>query len=318
MVTSGRGESRIGDGSLKQQQTLAEKVSCTGFGLHTGAPVQLTLHPACANAGIQFVRRVGAHSVEIPARSAAVSSTSHATSLARDGVNVATVEHLLSALYALGIDNADIEVDGPEVPAMDGSAAYFVFLIGSAGILRQQTPRRVLQIQRALEVVEGERRVRVEPASEFRVSYAVQFDHPAIGRQELVLPRIDRETFQSELARARTFGFLEEVNELWRAGLARGGSLDNTVVLDDERVLNAGGLRWPDEFVRHKVVDLLGDLSLLGLQIQGHVRVERGGHSLHQRLVRKILQTPDAWRILGDVADLPTGPELARLSAAAG
>jgi UDP-3-O-[3-hydroxymyristoyl] N-acetylglucosamine deacetylase len=303
---------------LKQQQTLAEKVSCTGFGLHTGAPVQLTLHPARANAGIQFVRRAGAHSVEIPARSAAVSSTLHATSLARDGVNVATVEHLLSALYALGIDNARIEVDGPEVPAMDGSAAHFVFLIGSAGILRQQMPRRVLSIRRALEVVDGERRVRVEPASELRVSYAVQFDHPAIGRQELVLPRIDREIFECELARARTFGFLEEVNELWRAGLARGGSLDNTVVLDHERVLNAGGLRWPDEFVRHKVVDLLGDLALLGLPIQGHVRVERGGHSLHQRLVRKILETADAWRILGDVADLATGSELARLSAAAG
>jgi UDP-3-O-[3-hydroxymyristoyl] N-acetylglucosamine deacetylase len=302
---------------VNQQRTIAEKVSCTGLGLHSGLPLQLTLRPARANSGVVFVRRDCDTPVEIPARPSAVSSTSHATTLASErdrSIRVMTVEHLLAALYALGIDNLCVEVDGPEVPVMDGSAASFVHLIRCAGVFVQHEPRALMMIRRKVEVVDGDRLIRIEPAREFRITYAVDFDHPAIGRQELSLPKLDAESFERELSRARTFGFLHEVSALLRAGLARGGSLENTVVLDDEGVLNSSGLRWPDEFVRHKMLDLLGDLSLLGLPIRGHVVVEKGGHALHQMLVRKILRSTDSWRILGQDIALPRGLDLARLS----
>jgi UDP-3-O-[3-hydroxymyristoyl] N-acetylglucosamine deacetylase len=244
-----------------------------------------------------FVRTDTPEPVEIPARPAAVACTRFATTLSRGEVRVATVEHLLAALYGLGIDNLRIEVDGPELPVMDGSAAAFVSLIRSAGIFRQSEPRRILRVRRPIEVRDGERRVRLEPSRDFRVSYAVDFDHPAIGRQEFELVAPDPEKFEREISKARTFGFLHEVHDLWEAGFARGGSLKNAVVLSDHGVLNPGGLRWRDEFVRHKVLDLFGDLALLGLPLQGHVRVERGGHSLHQRLLCAVLARPDAWRI---------------------
>jgi UDP-3-O-[3-hydroxymyristoyl] N-acetylglucosamine deacetylase len=260
--------------------------------------VHLTLHPARANAGICFVRTDLDVPVVIHARPREVARTRLATTLGREVASVATVEHLLSALYGLGIDNIRIEVDGPELPVMDGSASPFVYLLRSAGTFVQGEPKRALRIRRPIEVVEGERRIRIEPARELRVDYAVEFDHPVIRRQELSLSPLDADTFEREIAAARTFGFLREVRSLWDAGLARGGSLDNTVVLDDERVVNPEGLRWSDEFVRHKVLDLVGDLSLLGLPVQGHIHVERGGHSLHQRLVSAILERPDAWRVV--------------------
>jgi UDP-3-O-[3-hydroxymyristoyl] N-acetylglucosamine deacetylase len=304
-------------GSVDQQQrTVAEKVSCTGVGLHTGLQLALTLHPARANSGIVFVRRDGPVPVEIPARPSSVHSTLHATTLAspRDAsVRVTTVEHVLSALYAMGIDNARIELDGPEVPALDGSAAGFVDLVRSAGVYIQKEPRALLSIRRPVEVRDGDRSIRIEPSDRLRIHYAVDFDHPVIAHQELVLPRVDERIFVRELSRARTFGFLHEVSALLRAGLARGGSLENTVVLDEEVVLNAEGLRWPDEFVRHKIVDLLGDLALLGIPIQGFVSVERGGHALHQMLVQELLRDTDAWTILGDAASLPDGLEIRSL-----
>jgi UDP-3-O-[3-hydroxymyristoyl] N-acetylglucosamine deacetylase len=284
------------------------------MGLHSGRPVQLTLHPARANSGIVF-RGTGVDGVEIPARPAYVSSTAQATTLARGEFCVSTVEHLMAALYASDIDNVGVEVDGPEVPVMDGSAESLVRLIRSAGVFLQQEPRRVLRVERVVEVREGGRWIRVSPGSGLRISYAVDFDHPAIRRQELSIPRMAPEVFRRELARARTFGFLDDVHRLWRDGLARGGSLGNTVVLDAERVLNPEGLRWPDEFVRHKVLDLLGDLALLGMQIEGHVEVECGGHALHQALVVTLLRQRDAWRVQGedvgfphDLDLLPAGP----------
>jgi UDP-3-O-[3-hydroxymyristoyl] N-acetylglucosamine deacetylase len=280
------------------QQTIAEKVSCTGVGLHSATPVQLTLFPARANSGIVFVRTDLAVPVEILARSSEVSSTALATTLGRSAVSVGTVEHLMAALYGLGIDNVRVEVDGPELPVMDGSAASFVYLIRSAGIFSQRELRNVLRVQRRLEVVDGERHISVEPSRDFRVSYAVEFEHPAIRRQEFHMDPVDADRFEYDISAARTFGFLNDVTGLWGAGYARGGSLDNTVVLDDERVLNADGLRWEDEFVRHKVLDLFGDLALLGMSIQGHVRVERGGHSLHQKLVAAILANPQAWEVV--------------------
>jgi len=279
------------------QRTIAEKISCTGIGLHSGEPVQLTLHPARAGSGIVFVRTDLPQLVEVPANHSAVTSTRLATTLGRGDATVGTVEHLLSALCGLGIDNVRVEVDGPEIPVMDGSAASFVFLIRAAGIFDQGVPRRSLRVRRALEVRDGDRLIRIEPARELRVTYSVDFAHPAIGRQQLRDLVIDDESFESEICRARTFGFLREVEALWRSGLARGGNLDNTVVMDDFRVLNRDGLRWSDEFVRHKALDLIGDLALLGLPLEGHVVVERGGHALHQRLVRALLDQPSHWTI---------------------
>jgi UDP-3-O-[3-hydroxymyristoyl] N-acetylglucosamine deacetylase len=279
------------------QRTIAEKISCPGLGLHSGAPVQLTLHPARAGSGIVFVRTDLPRPVEVPANHSAVTSTRLATTLGCGDATVGTVEHLLSALCGLGIDNVRIEVDGPEIPVMDGSAASFVFLIRAAGVFDQGVPRRSLRVSRTLEVRDGDRRIRVEPARGLRVSYSVDFAHPAIGRQQLRDLVIDDESFESEICRARTFGFLREVQALWRSGLARGGNLDNTVVMDDFRVLNRDGLRWSDEFVRHKALDLVGDLALLGIPLEGHVVVERGGHALHQRLVRALLEHPSHWTV---------------------
>lgn len=286
-----------GDGL--SQRTIAEKISCTGIGLHTGEPVQLTLHPARVGSGIVFVRSDLAHPVEIPARRDSVTSTQMATTLGIGDATVSTVEHLLSALYSLGVDNVRIEVDGPEVPVMDGSSASFVFLIRAAGFFEQDAPTRRLRIVKPLEVREGDRSLRIEPASELRVSYFVDYAHPAIGRQSLESLTIDGDTFESEIGRARTFGFLQDVEALWRNGLARGGNLDNTVVMDEQRVLNEDGLRWSDEFVRHKILDLVGDLSLIGLPLAGHVIAVRGGHALHTGLVEEILAHPEAWVIEG-------------------
>jgi len=277
------------------QRTIAEKISRTGIGLHSGEPVQLTLHPARADAGIVFARTDLHEPVDVPALHSAVTSTRLATTLGAGDATIGTVEHLLAALVGLGIDNVRVEVDGPEIPVMDGSAASFVFLIRAAGVFEQDVPRRSLRIRRPIEVRDGDRAIRVEPAHDLRVSYSVDFAHPAIGRQQLRGLAIDGELFEQEICRARTFGFLREVEVLWRNGLARGGNLDNTVVLDDFRVLNRDGLRWPDEFVRHKVLDLLGDLALLGMPVEGHIVVERGGHALHQRFVRTLLEHPEHW-----------------------
>ena len=276
-------------GSAVRQRTIAEKISCTGVGLHTGKPVQLTLHPARAGSGIVFVRTDLPSPVEIPASPASLTGKAHlATTLGRGDVTLDTVEHLLAAAYGLGVDNLRVEVDGPEIPGMDGSAASFVFLIRAAGIYEQLAPRNVLRVARPIEIREGQRRIRIEPGRGFRISYEIDFDHPSIGRQALRDLELSEATFEREIARARTFGFVGEVDALWRAGRARGACLDNTVVLDATRVLNRDGLRFPDEFVRHKVLDLLGDLALLGVRLEGHVRVERGGHALHQKLVGKL------------------------------
>jgi len=279
------------------QRTIAEKISCTGIGLHSGEPVQLTLQPARADSGIVFVRTDLPQPVEIPAVHSAVTSTRLATTLGRQDATVGTVEHLLAALAGLGVDNVRIEVDGPEVPVMDGSAASFVFLIQAAGEFVQDAPRRQISIRRPLEVRDGERSIRVEPGRGLHVSYSVDFAHPAIGRQQIQDLAIEGDVFEREICRARTFGFLREVEMLWRNGLARGGNLDNTVVMDEFRVLNRDGLRWPDEFVRHKVLDLIGDLALLGAPIDGRIVVERGGHALHQRFVEALIQNPDHWEI---------------------
>ena len=284
-----------------RQRTIARKISCTGIGLHTGAPVELTLCPGRVGTGIVFVRTDGAHPVEIPARADAVAETRNSTTLGRGSATVGTVEHLLAALYGLGIDNARVEVGGPEVPIMDGSAASFVLLLRQAGSAEQKAPRCTLQVRKPVEIRDGERRIRVDPSSSLKITYSIDFAHPIIGRQSMRALEISDQSFEREIARARTFGFVHEVEALWRAELARGASLQNTVVLDENRVLNGEGLRFADEFVRHKALDLLGDLALLGMPLKGHVRVVRGGHALHQRLVAHLANGHDEVRVLGAI-----------------
>jgi UDP-3-O-[3-hydroxymyristoyl] N-acetylglucosamine deacetylase len=283
-------------GDRVHQRTVADTAFCSGRGLHGGMPVRLTLKPACEDSGIVFVRTDLDLPVEIPARAASVGFTRLATTLRCGKVSVGTVEHLMAALFGLGIHNVRAEVDGPELPVMDGSAAPFVQLIHSVGVSQQREPCHELRFRRRIELRDGDCVISIEPSPQFRVSYAIEFEHPAIRRQSLSIDSLNPGYFEREIAGARTFGFLREVDELRRAGFARGGSLENSVVLNDERVLNPEGLRWPDEFVRHKVLDLCGDLALLGSPVAGHVRVERGGHSLHQKLVSAILSSPDVWR----------------------
>jgi len=284
------------------QHTIAEKIACTGIGLHSGEPVQLTLRPARAGSGVVFVRTDLPQAVEIPARPEAVTATRYATTLGHGRATVGTVEHLLAAVYSLGIDNLRVEVHGPEIPVMDGSSASFVFLLRAAGLFEQPAPRARLRVQRPLEVRDGDRFIRIEPGTGLRITYAIDYLHPAIGRQVLTDLALDADSFERELCRARTFGFLHEVQTLWQNGLARGGNLDNTVVLDEDRVLNRDGLRWADEFVRHKALDLVGDLALLGVPVEGHVVVERGGHALHQRLLAELLANRSAWRVVAPSA----------------
>ncbi|MEZ4355274.1 MAG: UDP-3-O-acyl-N-acetylglucosamine deacetylase [Myxococcota bacterium] len=278
-----------------QQSTIARRVRCDGIGLHDGEPVSLTLAPGAPGTGRVFVvpgASPGVDPVEIPARPDALAPSSRATVLvsgrAGDRVSVGTVEHLLATLVAFGIDNVRIELGGREVPAMDGSAAPFVELLERAGRRAQAASRRILRLEAPIEIRDGERSIRVEPAPRFSVRYGIDFPHPCIGRQVFELDRLDAERFARELAPARTFGFVSELEGLGRAGLARGGSLENAIVLDETRVLNAGPLRWADEFVRHKVLDLIGDLALLGAVLEARVEVERGGHALHHRLVHAL------------------------------
>ena len=286
------------------ERTLASRVHCTGIGVHTGKPVTLTLRPAAAGTGVLFVRSDLGRDVRFPARAEWVVDTRLATTLGNREHRLSTVEHLLAALYGLGVDNCTVEVSGPELPIMDGSASPFAYLVQQAGLRPQRRMRRRLVIRRPIEVRDGNRFVRVLPSREFRITSTIDFDHPAIGVQSLRSLTISPRVFLREIAPARTFGFLREVQALQAMGLARGGSLQNAVVLDDARVLNREGLRFPDEFVRHKVLDLIGDLSLLGLPVQGHFKVMRGGHPLHRALVAEIRANPACWTV-----EVPAVPE---------
>ena len=294
------------------QTTIKNRVSCAGIGLHTGARVNMTLAPAGADFGIQFRRTdVADRDQLIPAHYDLVAQTNYGTVLAnRAGVEVATVEHVMAALAGLGVDNAMIELDGPEVPIMDGSAAPFVFLIECAGLKRLQRPRRVLQILDEIEIVDGDKRVALKPWSGFAIDFEIDFDAEAIGRQARRL-EITQAGFKSEIARARTFGFLHELEQLNAHGLARGGSLDNAIVLNGGQVLNRGGLRYRDEFVRHKILDAIGDLALAGLPIIGAYSAHRAGHGLNNRLLRALFDTPMAYEIVTlGVSRAPVSPGL--------
>jgi len=279
---------------MRKQQTVAQSVSCTGVGLHTGSKATLTLHPAPPDSGIVFLLSDGHRQVSLNASVHHLVPTELCTALSMNGTSVKTVEHILSALVGLEIDNVIVEVDAPEVPVMDGSAGPFVRLIRKAGILRQDRRQPFLKIIRPIQVVDGNRRVVIEPASCTRLTYSIQFNHPMIGKQTYSFDW-GASPFEQEIAEARTFGFLNEVQALWARGLGRGGTLDNTVVLSEEGVLNESGLRFEDEFVRHKILDLIGDLALLGVPFIGHLIADRSGHALHTKLITQILDQPDAW-----------------------
>ena len=279
---------------MSYRRTLKREVGCTGIGLHSGKPVRLMLKPAAAGHGIRFLRRdVG---VEIPARLDSLARLDHATSLSHRGVSIDTVEHLLSALHALGVDDVLVVVDGPEVPILDGSAAPFVILIHEAGLKPLAAPRRYLKVLRPVEVVRGPKSVRVSPDEHFRVSYTIGFEHPLLRHQAVSL-RVTPQLYVDSVAPARTFGFLRDVETLRRNGLALGGSLENAVVIGESGVLNTK-LRFEDEFVRHKVLDAIGDLALLGHPLVGHLEAVRAGHALHAELAQKLMASEGAWALV--------------------
>ncbi len=279
-----------------RQRTLKNVIRATGVGLHTGEKVYLTLRPAPADSGIIFRRVDLAEPVEIKAVAGNVGETTLSTTLVNGDVRISTVEHLLSAMAGLGIDNAYVDLSAPEVPIMDGSAGPFVFLIQSAGIVEQNAPKRFIRIRRTVLVEEEDRWVRFDPFDGFKVGMTIEFDHPAF-KERTQTSEIDFSTtsFVKEVSRARTFGFMSQVEMLRARNLALGGSLDNAVVVDDFRILNEDGLRYEDEFVKHKVLDAIGDLYLLGCSLIGAFSGYKSGHALNNRLLRTLLADEKAW-----------------------
>ncbi len=280
---------------MTSQRTLRRSITCAGIGLHSGQRVTLTLRPAPADYGIRF-RRADLGGLEIPARVEHVASLNYATGLSFAGASVETVEHLLAALVSQGVDNVAVELNTPEVPIMDGSAAPFVYLLQEAGIKKLSAPRRFLKVLRPIGIARGDKHIAIYPADEFRISYTISFDHPLLRHQSRSVV-ISPDTFAEELAPARTFGFLKDLEMLRQQGLTLGGSLDNAVVLGETGVLN-NTLRFEDEFVRHKILDAIGDLALVGAPIIGHVVAHRGGHALHTALGTAILEQRDAWTVV--------------------
>jgi UDP-3-O-[3-hydroxymyristoyl] N-acetylglucosamine deacetylase len=297
-----------GQHPLIKQRTLKNVIRATGVGLHTGAKVYLTLRPAAPDSGIIFRRVDLDQPVEILAHPENVGDTQLSTTLVKGGVRISTVEHLLSALAGLGIDNAYVDLSAPEVPIMDGSAGPFVFLIQSAGIVEQDAAKRFIRIKKTIEIAEGEKWVRFDPFQGFKVSFSIDFDHPIFGgRQQQSVIDFSTTSFVKEVSRARTFGFMRDIERLRQRNLALGGSLDNAIVLDDYRVLNEDGLRYEDEFVKHKILDAIGDLYLLGHSLIGAFAGYKSGHALNNRLLRALMADESAWEevTFGDVSESP-------------
>ena len=278
------------------QYTLKRSVSCCGVGLHAGRTVNLTIKPAPANSGIRFVRSDLDSNQTIPAHMKQVVDTRLATTLGLGSTRVSTTEHLLAALRGSGIDNAEIELDSYEVPIMDGSAGPFIHLLAKGGRKRQRALRKVLRITRPIDYSDGDKSIRIEPYDGFKVTGRIDFDNDLIGNQKYSI-EVTQDRFRNEIARARTFGFVEQVENLWANGLALGGTLESVIAIhwDRRSVLNEDGLRFDDEFVRHKVLDLIGDLALLGSPVLGHVIADRSGHSMHLGLMQAIADNPDCW-----------------------
>ncbi|KGI77053.1 UDP-3-O-acyl-N-acetylglucosamine deacetylase [Oleiagrimonas soli] len=291
-----------------KQRTLKNIIRATGVGLHTGDKVYMTLRPAPVNTGIIFRRTDLAEPVEIPSRCENVGDTRLSSTLMKDGVRVGTVEHLMSAMAGLGIDNAYVDLSAPEVPIMDGSAGPFVFLLQSAGIEEQEAPKRFIRIKKPIKVEDGDKWARFEPFDGFKVGFSIDFNHP-IFTQRTSSAEIDFSTtsFVKEVSRARTFGFMRDIEMLRERNLGLGGSMDNAVVLDDYRVLNEDGLRYEDEFVKHKILDAIGDLYMLGHSLIGAFYGHKSGHELNNKLLRALEANADAWEevIFDDPAKAP-------------
>jgi len=282
-----------------RQRTLNNMIRATGVGLHTGEKVYLTLHPAPVNTGIIFRRTDLDPVVEIHAKAENVGETTLSTTLMNGDVRVSTVEHLLSAMAGLGIDNAIIDVTAPEVPIMDGSAGPFVFLLQSAGIREQEEPKQFIRIKRPVTVTDGDKVASFKPFEGFKVSFSIDFDHPAFHNRTLKA-EVDfcSTSFVKEVSRARTFGFMHEIEYLRSKGLARGGSMDNAIVVDEFQVLNEDGLRYEDEFVKHKILDAIGDLYLLGNSLIGEFVGHKSGHGLNNASLRELIAQEDTWEVV--------------------
>lgn len=278
-----------------RQRTVRDNVSCTGIGLHSGEKVGLTIKPAAPDSGIKFIRKdLPKHRI-IKANHENVINTHMATTIGMNGTRVTTIEHLMAAFFGFGIDNARVEIDGPEVPIMDGSCAPFVFLLKSVGIKEQNKPKQFIVIKKSFKIKEGNRFICINPSKELKISYTVDFHHPLITNQKYDL-NFSGKDFINEISRARTFGFLKDSEIIKEAGLAKGVSLDNTIVMDDFRVLNEDGLRYKDEFVRHKIMDFIGDLAILGSPIIGHFEIYKSGHSLNQSMLKKLIDNKRYWK----------------------
>ncbi len=299
---------------MKMQKTIREAVRFSGIGLHTGFDINVRILPSAEDTGITFVRKDVPCAPAIRAEASNVVNTSYATTLGLNGVTISTVEHLMAAFYGLGIDNAIVELDGPEVPIMDGSSSHFIELIEGAGFETLASPRRYFVIKRPIRVADGDKYVALLPADdiELTIDYGIDFSHPFLKRQSFS-GNFSSDLFRDDIGKARTFGFLSDVEMLRKNGLAKGGSLDNAIVITDTEILNDGGLRYPDELVRHKVLDMIGDIFLLGAPVIGRLIAFRSGHSLNHRLVQEVIKKPGRWEmtdlISGDIA-MQTGQEL--------
>jgi UDP-3-O-[3-hydroxymyristoyl] N-acetylglucosamine deacetylase len=285
---------------MNAQRTLKRPTSCAGIGLHSGRKVTLSLKPAAAGSGIRF-RRSDLGGLEVPAAVSHLGPINYATGLMRDAVRVDTVEHLLAALVSLSIDNVVVELNSPEVPIMDGSAAPFVYLIQEAGVRALEAPRRFLKVRRPISLARGDKRIALYPSDHFKVTYSIAFDHPLLRHQSRTI-RLTGDSFVDEIAPARTFTFLKEVEMLRQQGLALGGSLENAVVIGDTGILN-NALRFDDEFVRHKILDVIGDMALVGYPLIGHLVAHRGGHALHTAFAAQVMEERDAWTLVESAAE---------------
>jgi UDP-3-O-[3-hydroxymyristoyl] N-acetylglucosamine deacetylase len=281
---------------LTHQNTIARAVSTEGIGLHTGVPVHVRLLPAPSGTGIVF-KRVDLDGFTIKAKAKNVARVAYATSLMRKGVLISTTEHLLSALAASAVDNVFIEIDNLEIPIMDGSALPFLKLIREAGLKQHRAARSWAKIVKPVEVVDGEKRIAIFPAEDFKITYRISFNHPLIGDQERTFT-MNQPGYERGISPARTFGFFDEVEMLRQSGLIRGGSLENAVVLTRTGVMNPEGLRFPDEFCRHKILDVIGDLIMFGRPLLGHVVADRAGHAMHIALVSRLLREKSAWKLV--------------------
>ncbi len=282
-----------------KQRTIKNTIRATGVGLHSGDKVYLTLHPAEVNTGIRFRRVDLDEPFLIEATPENVGETMLSTTLVQNGIKIATVEHLLSALAGLGVDNAIVDVSAAEVPIMDGSAGPFIFLLQSAGVAEQDAPKQYIRIKQAVRVEDGDKWAAFEPFNGFKVTFTIDFEHPAFpDHLKTAVMDFSSTTFVKEVSRARTFGFMKDIEFLRENNLALGGSLDNAIVVDDDRVLNEDGLRYADEFVKHKILDAIGDLYLLGHSLIGEFKGFKSGHALNNKLLLALLNTPDAWEMV--------------------